>query len=64
MTRQSAGSGLAEGSSMGYAEHLDVPYAGATSPRQSLDLFLPDAASSSSPLLAFIHGPFSDSVLL
>lgn len=38
------------------AVHLDVPYPGATGPRQALDLFLPASAGPNSPLLVFIHG--------
>ncbi|GAA5867405.1 hypothetical protein JCM3774_002891 [Rhodotorula dairenensis] len=44
---------------MSYTAHLDVPYAGATSPRQALDLFLPSSPSPSPatrPLLVYIHG--------
>lgn len=42
-----------------YSSHLDIPYADAVSSRQALDLFLPLESGSSSPLLVFIHGPFS-----
>lgn len=50
---------------MSYTSHLDIPYPGASSPRQALDLYLPTSSPSSannsddgspSPLLVFIHG--------
>ncbi|GAA5959199.1 hypothetical protein JCM8115_005671 [Rhodotorula mucilaginosa] len=50
---------------MSYTSHLDIPYPGASSPRQALDLYLPTTSSAPSvngddgpppPLLVFIHG--------
>lgn len=35
---------------------LNIPYAGATSARQCLDLFVPPEANEHSPLLVYIHG--------
>lgn len=53
---------------MSYTSHLDIPYPGASSPRQALDLYLPstspsrrsansdDGPAPPPPLLVFIHG--------
>jgi hypothetical protein len=50
---------------MSYTSHLDIPYPGASSPRQALDLYLPTTSLAPSvngddgpppPLLVFIHG--------
>ncbi|GAA5990562.1 hypothetical protein JCM10908_003130 [Rhodotorula pacifica] len=45
-------------STMSYTSRLDLPYAGAQSPRQALDLYLPFSSSSTSPppLLVYVHG--------
>ena len=39
-----------------YSEYFDIPYTGAGSERQALDLYLPPSSSSSSPLLVYVHG--------
>ena len=39
-----------------YASHFDIPYPGATDPRQALDLFITPQANHDSPLIVFIHG--------
>ncbi|KAL8284164.1 hypothetical protein RQP46_004913 [Phenoliferia psychrophenolica] len=39
-----------------YSEHFDIPYPGAETERQSLDLYLPPHATAESPLLVYVHG--------
>ena len=39
-----------------YTSHFEIPYPGATDPRQALDLFIPPQANEHSPLIVFIHG--------
>ncbi|GAA5914537.1 alpha/beta hydrolase [Sporobolomyces salmoneus] len=39
-----------------YATYSNIPYEGATHPRQSLDLYIPSSASPSSRLLVWVHG--------
>ncbi|GAA5951276.1 hypothetical protein JCM3765_002432 [Sporobolomyces pararoseus] len=39
-----------------YATYPNIPYEGATHPRQCLDLYIPPTASSTSQLLVWVHG--------
>lgn len=43
--------------------HANVPYAGATSPRQCMDIHLPDGSTALSPLLVYVHGKSLNRIL-
>jgi acetyl esterase/lipase len=40
--------------------HANVPYPGATSPRQCMDIYLPNGSNSDTPLLVYVHGKSSN----